>query len=187
MVRREFGSQASKECFSYSAGNIGTIGWVKQDYFPFIYLLVVQSILIFQPVCVATVFESWLVRSGCLIKLFACQMRCQLIVGWRMPTKMRHLLEHRRDRWTCATYRKYVGLTETAFKQRYYNHLTTLRHENKSNTTELSKHIWKLNYSNISYNIKWNIFKKLFHQQVGNAHYAPGRNTLCCTNLKKLH
>ena len=36
---------------------------------------------------------------------------------------------------------KYVALTETSFKQRYYNHLTTFKHESKTSTTELSKHI----------------------------------------------
>ena len=56
--------------------------------------------------------------------------------------------------------KKYVGITETSFKQRYYNHLTTFKHESNSNTTELSKHIWKLKNSNITYNIKWSILKQ---------------------------
>ena len=73
MVIREFGSQAFKEIFSYSFGsNIGTVEWVKPDYFPrsfpFIYFVVVWFTLVFQPVCIATVVEELLVRYGSQIK-----------------------------------------------------------------------------------------------------------------------
>ena len=79
---------------------------------------------------------------------------------WQMPTKMHHYRATIETDGHVLPTEKYVGLTETAFKQCYYNHLTTFRHENKSNTTELSKHIWKMTNSNISYSIKWSILKK---------------------------
>ena len=41
------------------------------------------------------------------------------------------------------TYR-YIGLTEQSFKQRFTNHNQSFRHEKYSNSTELSKLIWKL-------------------------------------------
>ena len=72
MVSREFGSQAFKEIVLYFVcNNIGTVEWVKPDYFPrsfpFIYFVVVWFTLVFQPVCIATVVEDLLVRSGSLI------------------------------------------------------------------------------------------------------------------------
>ena len=54
----------------------------------------------------------------------------------------------------------YVGLTENTFKTRYRNHTCSFRNKSKKNTTELSKHIWKLKDSNIPYTINWKIIKK---------------------------
>ena len=38
----------------------------------------------------------------------------------------------------------YIGLTEKSFKERWYSHKHDFRTHNKRNSTELSKHIWKL-------------------------------------------
>ena len=38
----------------------------------------------------------------------------------------------------------HISSTETPFKQRLANHLTSFRHERYENSTELSKHVWKL-------------------------------------------
>ena len=54
----------------------------------------------------------------------------------------------------------YIGLTDNTFKTRYTNHKTSFTHANKKNSTELSKHVWKLKEANIDYNIKWSILKQ---------------------------
>ena len=54
----------------------------------------------------------------------------------------------------------YIGLTENQFKTRYYNHKATFTHRNKANSTELSKHIWKLKDQGKAYTIKWKIICK---------------------------
>lgn len=54
----------------------------------------------------------------------------------------------------------YIGLTETQFKTRYRNHTLSFRNEKYKNSTELSKHIWKLKEKGLAYNIQWNIINK---------------------------
>ena len=54
----------------------------------------------------------------------------------------------------------YIGLTDNTFKTRYTNHKASFTHVNKKNSTELSKHVWKLKEANIDYNIKWSILKQ---------------------------
>ena len=49
----------------------------------------------------------------------------------------------------------YTGLCETDFKTRYRNHKTTLKHSDKRNSTELSKHVWMLKDNNIDHKITW--------------------------------
>ena len=36
----------------------------------------------------------------------------------------------------------YIGLTEHAFKQRYSNHMQSIRHKKYRNSTELLKYVW---------------------------------------------
>ena len=38
----------------------------------------------------------------------------------------------------------HYGLCETAFKERYWNHTTSFRHEKNRNETELFNYIWAL-------------------------------------------
>jgi len=54
----------------------------------------------------------------------------------------------------------YIGVTENCFKTRYANHKTSFNNRNRSQATELSKHIWKLKDKNINYNIRWRIIKQ---------------------------
>ena len=51
----------------------------------------------------------------------------------------------------------YVGLTETTIKQHYANHLSTFKHHSKKNSTELSKHFWRIKDSKTRYTIDWSI------------------------------
>ena len=43
-----------------------------------------------------------------------------------------------------STSKIYIGLSETPFKGRHANHLTSMRHEKYKNSTELAKHVWEL-------------------------------------------
>ena len=54
----------------------------------------------------------------------------------------------------------YVGITEGAFKTRYNSHTNLLQDPKHKNSTALSKYIWKLKESKISYAISWKIIKK---------------------------
>ena len=51
----------------------------------------------------------------------------------------------------------YIGLTENTFKARWYQHKHTFNHENKANSTELSKHVWELQNQNIVPILSWEI------------------------------
>jgi len=53
----------------------------------------------------------------------------------------------------------YVGLTKGEFKFRYRNHIASFKHNNKRNSTELSKYVWTLKDKNIDYNMQWRILK----------------------------
>ena len=51
--------------------------------------------------------------------------------------------------------KEYISSTEPPFKQRYYNHTTTFRHEHRQNSTELSKYVWQLKRRHEEFNIDW--------------------------------
>ena len=54
----------------------------------------------------------------------------------------------------------YIGSTETPFKQRYANHLTSFRHGKYGNQTELSKYIWHLKREHKIFRVSWSILRK---------------------------
>ena len=54
----------------------------------------------------------------------------------------------------------YIGLTEGTFKQRFSQHKATFKHRKYTNSTELSKYIWKLRDNNQDFNIKWTIISR---------------------------
>ena len=64
----------------------------------------------------------------------------------------------------------YYGLTGDEFKTRFNNHNSDFRKEEKKNSTQLSKHIWKLKDSKIPYNIKWSIKAKAIAYKPGAKH-----------------
>ena len=53
--------------------------------------------------------------------------------------------------------KKYFGISETPFKDRYNNHTRDFRHKEYVNSTELSKYIWKLKDEGETPSITWNI------------------------------
>ena len=56
--------------------------------------------------------------------------------------------------------REYTGLTANTFKERFYGHTQSLKHEKNRTITALSKHVWSLKDKNVEFNIKWSIHAK---------------------------
>ena len=56
--------------------------------------------------------------------------------------------------------KKYIGSTETSFKQRLANHQTSFRHERYENSTELPKHVWRLKRGGKAFRISWRTLRK---------------------------
>ena len=56
--------------------------------------------------------------------------------------------------------RKYLGLTEGTFKDRFNKHETSFRHDKYQNSAELSKYAWSLQDNNDIYHILWEIVEK---------------------------
>ena len=54
----------------------------------------------------------------------------------------------------------YFGLCKIEFKVRYYNHVQSFRHWEKSKATELSKYIWACKDSGLNPTISWKIICK---------------------------
>ena len=61
---------------------------------------------------------------------------------------------------TKSNHPNYIGLTEGTFKQRFSQHKATFKHRKYTNSTELSKYIWKLRDNNQHFNIKWTIISR---------------------------
>ena len=55
--------------------------------------------------------------------------------------------------------KRYIGLAETTFKQRYSNHLKSFKHKKYSKETELSKYVWELKDNNRNPTVNWTILK----------------------------
>ena len=54
----------------------------------------------------------------------------------------------------------YYGLAGGTFKERYRNHVKSMKHEKYRTETQLSKYIWKLKESNTDFTLTWEIEKK---------------------------
>ena len=83
-----------------------------------------------------------------------------------MPSKEKSLVYQATVSTDADTY-SYIGLTEHFFKQRFTNHNQSFRHEKYSNSTELSKLIWKLKNSKTNYNITWQILQSSIPYKIG--------------------
>ena len=55
--------------------------------------------------------------------------------------------------------KEYIGLTSRTFKDRFTQHKSSFKHENKSSSTSLSSHIWDLKAKKTEYNLSWEILK----------------------------
>ena len=56
-----------------------------------------------------------------------------------------------------GTSKEYVGQTHITFKKRWNNSKQEQKNPAKENSTELSKHVWKLKRNNIAYDIDWSV------------------------------
>ena len=52
---------------------------------------------------------------------------------------------------------RYLGVSETPFKERYYNHTKAFRNRRYEKDTELSKLIWELKDAEEEFSISWRI------------------------------
>ena len=58
--------------------------------------------------------------------------------------------------------KRYLGASETPFKERFNNHKRDFKHKKYEKCTELSKYVWSLQSQGIIPNIKWRIVEVLF-------------------------
>ena len=54
----------------------------------------------------------------------------------------------------------YTGLTSNTFKERFYGHRSSFRHEDSENSTTLSAHIWNLKNKNENFDINWSVLDR---------------------------
>ena len=62
---------------------------------------------------------------------------------------------------------QYVGLASTTFKQRYYKHTYSFRHEDQRGDTKLSDKVWDRKERGLSWSIDWGIIRKGHSYRVG--------------------
>ena len=68
--------------------------------------------------------------------------------------------------------RFYIGASSSFFKERYANHLNSIRHEKYGNETTLSTYFWNLKAKGKEPNIKWSIVRKApaYHPSLKKCH-----------------
>ena len=63
---------------------------------------------------------------------------------------------------TDDTYKYYLGLAKTSFKDRYRKHVSSFNNEQQKNKAELSKYVWSLENENKTVIINWKIMKTVY-------------------------
>ena len=69
---------------------------------------------------------------------------------------------------TDNTNKYYLGITETSFKDRYRNHISSFKNEQQKNKTELSKCVCSLKNENETPIINWKIMKTIYSKATSN-------------------
>ena len=96
-----------------------------------------------------TYFDSWILNATVEINTTAPLMEkgldSQLIYSCHVKTTAADEGIH------------YIGLTENTFKERWDQHKNSFKHENKANSTELSKYVWELKKKGTTPIISWEI------------------------------
>ena len=60
-------------------------------------------------------------------------------------------------KWQLISRETYVGLTSVTFKEKFINHIKSFNHQEYSNETTLSQHIWNIKNRGGLYNVTWKI------------------------------
>ena len=92
--------------------------------------------------------------SSVSVVYFECVRVCQCV---RCKTNASHQISSTRQ-----TPGRHLGLSETAFKDRYRNHVRDFKNEIHYNKTELSKYVWDLKRNNKEPQITWTIACKVY-------------------------
>ena len=76
---------------------------------------------------------------------------------------------------TNGEHKKWLGVAETLFKERYSNHTWDFKHKKYMKCTELSKSIWNLKNQGITPKVKWGVKQKV------KSKVSPNYCKLCLT------
>ena len=63
--------------------------------------------------------------------------------------------------------KNYIGMAETDFKTRYYNHESSFKNAHHRHKTTLSQYVWKMKDEGEPFSIKWNLLAKSRPYQCG--------------------
>jgi hypothetical protein len=117
--------------------------------------------------CMPNMLQRISVRNKCLLSQPAqancnnCNCKdkaaCPLDGNCLTPEVIYQASVARSDTNTVETY---IGLTENKFKTRYNSHKSSFKNNSQRNATALSKYIWSLKDSNITYSIKWKLISR---------------------------
>ena len=55
---------------------------------------------------------------------------------------------------------EYIGMAETEFKTRFYNHQTSFKSYHQRSKTTLSQYIWKMKEEGEPFEVKWNLLSR---------------------------
>ena len=77
-----------------------------------------------------------------------------------------------------AKTKEYIGMAETDFKLRFYNHEYSFKNRQQRTKTTLSQYVWKMKDEGEPFEIKWNLLAKCRPYQCGS------RNCDLCTTEK---
>ena len=56
--------------------------------------------------------------------------------------------------------KEYIGMAETDFKTRFYNHESSFKNSHHRNKTTLSQYIWKMKEEQEPFEVHWNLLSK---------------------------
>ena len=93
----------------------------------------------------ANIFVKWRIFAN----IRSCKSKMANIRSWENRIFVETLL------WYRYNVQIYVGQAGNTFKERFNNHLSSLKHRKFANSTELSKCVWNLTDSNIQYTLNW--------------------------------
>lgn len=123
-----------------------------------------QCVLLLRRTIEATPLKNDWYLCYLLLEQTTCMQTTAIRLAIAESRKSAHLMEHPSPE---VIYKAkdddeqiYTGLTEGTFKQRYNNHWSSFCQRKYKESTELSKHIWKLKDGNTPYTVAWLIHRR---------------------------